>query len=168
MSQKDRDEAATLAHEALHELLEGTDLHGAIVKASTVAALRGDVEERAWFQFQLADFMDTDADDVPDDFFRLRRNIDVVPDRAEQHRIFLTAKHDFLDSRTDPDDPNVIYDATLAKMDDWLAKYKLLEDSAGGDNEIEERLVKQNTFLKLVRERIAERTERYLRSVVGP
>jgi hypothetical protein len=167
MAEESQNEVVSLARAALHDLLEGDGLHAALVKSATVAAFRGDVEDRAWFQFQTSDLSSTDKTKIPDDFFRLRRNIDVVTDRAEQRRIFENAKKEYLDSRTMPDDPSTVIHASAERMDEMLRQFDLLERTADGRPIEPPDLVPQMRLVRSVRRRIAERTEAYLRAVIG-
>ena len=51
-------------------------------------------------------------------------------------------------------------------MDAMLDKFDLYERSADG-RELDPELVKKITFVRTMRQRIVERTERYLRNVIG-
>lgn len=84
MTGDDDDESVALAREALHELIDGTGLTAALRKASSVAAIRGDLVDRAWFQFQISDLTKRDGEVMPEDFFRLRRNINDAGSLAKQ------------------------------------------------------------------------------------
>ena len=146
---------------------KGDGLHPTLVKAASVAALRGDVEDRAWFQFQTSDLSSDDRTTIPEDFFRVRRNIDVVGDRAEQRRVFEQAKREYLDSRTMPGDPSTVIHASAERMDEMLRQFDLLERTADGCPIEPPALVLKMALVRRVRRRIADRTETYLRSVIG-
>ena len=69
-------ESCRIATEALARLARGSRLADVLVEAIQVAALRGNVAERAWLRFQAADTTLKNNELIPGDLFSIWREID--------------------------------------------------------------------------------------------